>query len=164
VDEKGNPAESDQIGELIVKGDGVMKEYYRNPEKTAETIRNGWLYTGDMAKMDEEGFIFLVDRKKDIIITGGENIYPVEVEDILHNIVQIYDAAVIGIADERLGEIAVAIVDVKPGLQITEEEIIEFCKQNLARHKVPRQVIFDKVPRNPTGKIEKPKLRERYGK
>ncbi|MDD5312580.1 MAG: AMP-binding protein [Dehalococcoidia bacterium] len=162
VDDKGNNLPCGQIGELLVKGDGVMKEYYKNPEKTAETIRKGWLYTGDMATMDEEGFIYLVDRKKDVIITGGENIYPVEVEDALHNYDKIYDVAVIGIPDERLGEIALAVVDPKPGIQITEEEILEFCKQNLARHKVPRKVIFDKIPRNPTGKIEKPKLRAKY--
>ncbi|RPJ63274.1 MAG: long-chain fatty acid--CoA ligase [Dehalococcoidia bacterium] len=164
VDEKGVEVKQGKIGELVVRGDGVMKEYYHNPDKTSETLRNGWLYTGDMATMDEEGFIFLVDRKKDVIITGGENIYPVEVEDTIHNDHRIYDVAVIGIPDERLGEIAVAIVDLKPGCVITEMEILEFCKKNLARHKVPRKVIFGKVPRNPTGKIEKPKLREKYTK
>jgi len=162
VDDTGNDLPCGQIGELLIKGDGVMKEYYKNPEKTAETIRSGWLYTGDMATMDEEGFIYLVDRKKDVIITGGENIYPVEIEDALHNLDKVYDVAVIGVPDERLGEIALAVIDPKPGVQITEEEIFEFCKQNLARHKVPRKVIFDKVPRNPTGKIEKPKLRAKY--
>lgn len=164
VDEKGSDAAQGAIGELIVKGDGVMREYYKNPEKTAEAIKDGWLYTGDMAVSDAEGFIFLVDRKKDVIITGGENIFPVEVEDILHNIDKVYDAAVIGVPDMRLGEIAVAIVDPKPGEVLTEGEVIDFCKANLARHKVPRRVIFDKVPRNPTGKIEKPKLREKFGK
>jgi len=164
VDEKGDEVKKGEIGELLVKGDGVMREYYRNPEKTKETLRNGWLYTGDMATVDEEKFIFLVDRKKDVIITGGENIYPVEVEDTLHNNIKIYDAAVIGVLDERLGEIAVAIVDPKPGNKLTEAEVLDFCRQNLAKHKVPRKVIFDKVPRNPTGKIEKPKLREKYGK
>jgi acyl-CoA synthetase (AMP-forming)/AMP-acid ligase II len=139
-----------------------MKEYYKNPEKTAECLRDGWLYTGDMAKEDGDGFIFLVDRKKDVIITGGENIFPVEIEDILHNIDKVYDAAVIGIPDKRLGEIAVAIVDLKAGETLTESEVLDFCNSNLARHKVPRRVIFDKVPRNPTGKIEKPKLREKY--
>lgn len=162
VDELGNTVGSGKIGELAVKGDGVMKEYYRNPDKTAETLKNGWLYTGDMATKDDEGFIFLVDRKKDVIISGGENIYPIEVEEALHNLSEVYDAAVIGIPDERLGEIAIAIVDVKPGDTITEAEVIEYCKQTLARHKVPRKIIFDKVPRNPTGKIEKPKLREKY--
>jgi len=162
VDEKGNTLDKGQIGELVVKGDGVMKEYYKNPEKTGECLKEGWLYTGDMATVDDDGFIFLVDRKKDLIITGGENIYPVEVEDTLHNHNKIYDAAVIGIPDERLGEIAVAIVDLKPGDSVTESEILDYCKLNLARHKVPRKIFFDKVPRNPTGKIEKPKLRVKY--
>jgi acyl-CoA synthetase (AMP-forming)/AMP-acid ligase II len=164
VDENGNVLGRGKIGELAVRGDGVLKEYYKNPEKTAECLKDGWLYTGDMAMEDEEGFIFLVDRKKDLIISGGENIYPVEVEDALHNNDKIYDVAVIGVPDERLGEIAVAIVDLKPGDHLTESEVIEYCKLNLARHKVPRKVIFDKVPRNPTGKIEKPKLREKYSK
>ncbi len=164
VDEKGNDAGRGKIGELIVKGDGVMKEYYKNPQKTAECLKNGWLYTGDMAIMDDDGFIYLVDRKKDVIITGGENIYPVEVEDVLHNYAKIYDAAVIGVPDQRLGEIAIAIVDPKPDVQITEDEILEYCKNSLARYKVPRRVIFDKIPRNPTGKIEKNKLRDKYAK
>lgn len=164
VDEKGVPLGRGQIGELVVKGDGVMKEYYKNPEKTAECLKDGWLYTGDMATMDEDGFIFLIERKKDVIITGGENIFPVEVEDCLHNHQCIYDVAVIGIPDERLGEIAVAIIDLKPGKALSEADVIEYCKSNLARHKVPRKVIFDKVPRNPTGKIEKPKLRQQYSR
>ena len=162
IDDKGHTLGKNQVGELAVRGDGVMKEYYKNPEKTAECLKDGWLLTGDMATMDEDGFIFLVDRKKDLIITGGENIFPVEVEDCLHNHKCVNDVAVIGIPDERLGEIAVAIIDIKPGDHLTEEEAIEFCKTHLARHKVPRKVIFDKVPRNPTGKIEKPKLREKY--
>jgi acyl-CoA synthetase (AMP-forming)/AMP-acid ligase II len=164
VDDNGDDVTRGKIGELLVKGDGVMREYYRNPEKTTEALRNGWLYTGDMAMMDDDGFIFLVDRKKDVIITGGENIYPVEVEDALHNFNKVYDVAVIGIPDERLGEIAVVIVDPKPNHVITEVEVLDFCRQNLAKHKIPRKVIFDKVPRNPTGKIEKPKLREKYAK
>jgi acyl-CoA synthetase (AMP-forming)/AMP-acid ligase II len=163
VDEKGNNVDTGAIGELVVRGDGVMKEYYKNPEKTAETLKGGWLYTGDMAKSDEDGFIFLVDRKKDVIITGGENIFPVEIEDVLHNIDKVNDAAVIGIPDVRLGEIALAIVELKPGEILTEGEVIDFCNHNLSRHKVPRRVIFDRVPRNPTGKIEKPKLREKFG-
>jgi acyl-CoA synthetase (AMP-forming)/AMP-acid ligase II len=162
VDEKGKPVGIGEIGEVVVKGDGVMKEYYRNPEKTRETIRGGWLFTGDVGKKDDEGFIYLVDRKKDVIITGGENIYPLEVEDVLHKNDKIYDVAVIGIPDNRLGEIAVAVIDLKAGSVISEIEIIDFCKKHLAIHKVPRKVIFDKVPRNPTGKIEKPKLRDKF--
>lgn len=162
VAENGEMLGAGKIGELLVRGEGVMKEYYKNPEKTAEALCDGWLHTGDMANMDEDGFIFLVDRKKDVIITGGENIFPVEVEDAIHNLDSVNDVAVIGIPDQRLGEIAIAIVDRKPGANVSEEEIIKYCMDNLARHKVPRKVIFGKVPRNPTGKIEKPGLREKY--
>ena len=162
VDDKGEDVAPGEIGELLVRGNGVMKEYYKNPEKTAETLKEGWLYTGDMAREDSEGFIYIVDRKKDVVISGGENIFPVEVEDVIHKHPKIYDAAVIGIPDERLGEIALAVVDPKPGEKLTEEEINQFCEQHLPRYKRPRRIIFDKVPRNPTGKIEKPKLREKY--
>jgi acyl-CoA synthetase (AMP-forming)/AMP-acid ligase II len=162
VDDKGRDVPQGKNGEIIVKGEGVMREYYKNPQKTADTLKDGWLYTGDVGRMDGDGFIWITDRKKDVIITGGENIYPVEIEEILHNHPKIYDVAVIGIPDERLGEIAAAIVDVKPGVNLLEQEVIDFCAQNLAHFKRPRRIIFGKVPRNPTGKIEKPKLRERY--
>ena len=155
---KGN-----EIGELAVKGPGVMLCYYKNPEATDEILKDGWLYTGDMARVDEDGFIYLVDRKKDVIITGGENIYPVQIEDYLRAFDKIKDVAVIGLPDPRLGEIAAAIIEIKPGVTCTEEEITNFC-QDLPRYKRPRKIIFDDVPRNPTGKIEKPALREKYCK
>ena len=161
VDERGEPVKPGGVGELILFGDSVMQCYYRDPEATAVTLKNGWLYTGDMACEDEDGFIFLVDRKKDVIITGGENIYPVQIEDFLRGHDKIKDAAVIGLADHRLGEIAAAIIEIKPGMQSTEAEIMDFCAQ-LPRYKRPRHIIFDSVPRNATGKIEKPKLREKY--
>ena len=161
VDEEGNPVRPGDVGELVVRGDGVMKEYYKNPEATAKALRNGWLYTGDMARQDEDGFIFLVDRKKDLIITGGENIFPVEVEDFLHAHPGIKDVAVIGIPDERLGEIVAAVIEAVPGKGLAEEEIVKYCEQ-LPRYKRPKRIIFDNVPRNPTGKIEKPKLRRKY--
>ena len=150
-----------ETGELMVKGPGVMKEYYKNPVATKKTIIDGWLLTGDIARVDDEGFIWLVDRKKDLINCGGENIYPVEIEDFLMENQSIQDAAVIGVPDERLGEIVAAVIMPKPGHEITEEEVLEFC-ESLPRYKRPRKVFFDKVPRNPTGKIEKPKLRKRY--
>jgi len=162
VNDSGEDVARGEVGELIVKGCGVMKEYYKNPEKTAETIRDGWLYTGDMARMDNEGFIYLVDRKKDTIITGGENIYPAEVEEILHGHPKVYDVAVVGVPDERLGEIALAIIAPKPGESLTEAEVFQFCEQNLAKHNRPRRIAFDEVLRNPTGKIEKPKLRQKF--
>jgi len=162
VNENDEDVVQGEIGELVVRGDGIMKEYYKNPEKTAETVKKDWLYTGDMARMDSEGFIYLVDRKKDVVISGGENIYPVEIEDMLKNHPKIYDVGVIGTPDERLGEIVTAVIDPKPGEILSEEEINSFCEQNLQRYKRPRRIIFDKIPRNPTGKIEKPKMREKY--
>jgi len=161
VDENGKSVEQGGVGELILSGDGVMKLYYKDPEATAAALKNGWLYTGDMAMEDEEGFIYLVDRKKDVIITGGENIYPVQIEDFLRGFDKIKDVAVIGVADARLGEISVAIIEIKPGVSCDENEINAFCEA-LPRYKRPRSIIFDTIPRNPTGKIEKPKLREKY--
>jgi acyl-CoA synthetase (AMP-forming)/AMP-acid ligase II len=151
------------VGELCIKGDGIMREYYKNPELTAKTIENGWLHTGDMARIDNEGYVFLVDRKKDVIIVGGENIYPIEVEDAIHNHPKIYDVAVIGVPDPRLVEIPAAIIELKPGETLTEDEMKEFLEKALPHYKRPRKIIFDKVPRNPTGKIEKTKLRLKYG-
>lgn len=161
IDENGNAVKPGDVGELVVKGDGVMKCYYKNPEATAETIKDGWLLTGDMAKEDEDGFIYLVDRKKDVIITGGENLYPVQIEDHIRAFDKVKDVAVIGLPDKRLGEIAAAIIEIKDGMECTEQEINDFC-MSLPKYKRPRKIIFANVPRNPTGKIEKPKLREIY--
>lgn len=162
IGDNGLPVPQGEIGELAVKGPGVMKCYYNNPEATAAVLKDGWLFTGDMARMDEDGFIYLIDRKKDVIISGGENIYPVQVEDFIRTHSAVKDVAVIGLPDKRLGEIAAAIIELKPGFTCTEEEIREFCA-SMPRYKRPRKIIFDKVPRNPTGKIEKPRLREKYG-
>jgi acyl-CoA synthetase (AMP-forming)/AMP-acid ligase II len=139
-----------------------MKEYYKNPQMTAETIKNGWLYTGDMVREDKEGFIYIVDRKKDVIVRGGENIYPVEIEEVLQRHPKVHDVAVIGLPDERLGETVAAIISVERGATLTEKEIERFYQQNLPRFKWPKRIIFDKVLRNPTGKIEKPKLRQKF--
>ena len=138
-----------------------MTCYYRDPKATEEVLRDGWLYTGDMAMQDEDGFIFLVDRKKDVIISGGENIYPVQIEDFLRAYPSIKDVAVIGMPDQRLGEITAAIIEIKQGFTCTEEEIRQFCNK-LPRYKRPVKIIFNDIPRNPTGKIEKPKLRQMY--
>ena len=161
VDENGNEVSRGEVGELALKGDGVMKCYYKNVEATNEILKGDWLLTGDMAKEDEDGFIYLVDRKKDVIISGGENLYPVQIEDHLRAYEKIKDVAVIGLPDKRLGEIAAAIIEIKEGVSCTQEEIEEFCL-SLPKYKRPRKIIFAKVPRNPTGKIEKPKLRETY--
>lgn len=162
IDEQGNPVKQGETGELAVKGPGVMTCYYNDPKATSEVLHDDWLYTGDMAMEDEDGFIFLVDRKKDVIISGGENLYPVQIEDFLRTNDAIHDVAVIGLPDKRLGEIAAAIISIKPGYDCSEEDINLFCKK-LPRYKRPRKIIFADVPRNPTGKIEKPKLREMYG-
>ena len=161
IDEQGNTVERGGVGELCVKGPGVMTCYYHDEKATNEVLHDGWLYTGDMAQEDEDGFIFLVDRKKDVIISGGENIYPVQIEDFIRTHNAVHDIAVIGLPDKRLGEITCAIIEVKEGMSMTEEDVNELCKQ-LPRYKRPRQVIFADIPRNPTGKIEKPKLREMY--
>jgi len=163
LDEHGSDVPPGEIGELAVKGPGVMLCYYKNPQATEEILHGDWLWTGDMARMDEDGFIYLVDRKKDVVISGGENLYPVQIEDFLRKFEKVKDAAVIGLPDPRLGEIAAAIIEIKGGTSCTEDEINAFC-QDLPRYKRPRKIIFDKVPRNPTGKIEKPVLRERYCK
>ena len=162
VDEAGQEVVQGNVGELCVKGPGVMTCYYNNPEATAEVLKDGWLYTGDMAMQDEEGFIFLVDRKKDVIVSGGENIYPVQIEDFLRRYEKIRDVAVIGLPDRRLGEKTAAVIEVKDGFTCTEEEVEEFCKE-LPRYKRPKEIIFAEIPRNATGKIEKPKLRKIYG-
>jgi acyl-CoA synthetase (AMP-forming)/AMP-acid ligase II len=163
IDENMNSVVPGNPGELLVRGPGVMKEYYRNPEATAQAIKKGWLHTGDIARMDEDGFIWLIDRKKDIIISGGENIFPNEIENFLMTNNKILDAGVIGLSDMRLGEIVAAVISLKSGIKMSEEEILQFCAA-LPRYKRPRKVILGEVPRNPTGKIEKPKLRQRYAK
>lgn len=163
VDEKGAEVEPGEVGELCVKGPGLMDCYYKDPAATAETLIDGWLHTGDMARQDADGLYWLVDRKKDVIIMGGENIYPVQIEDYLMGHPAIQDVAVIGIPDERLGEISCAIIELKPdAAPVTQEDIEKFCL-GLPRYKRPRKVIFAHVPRNPTGKIEKPALRAKYG-
>ncbi len=162
IDEHGAEVVHGEVGELCVKGPGVMTCYYNDEKATAEVLRDGWLLTGDMAMQDEDGFYFLVDRKKDVIVSGGENIYPVQIEDFLHKFDKIKDVAVIGLPDRRLGEISAAIIEIKDGMTCTEDEINHFCAE-LPRYKRPRKIIFDNVPRNATGKIEKPALRKRYG-
>ena len=162
VDSQMKEVPQGEVGELALKGPGVMVCYYNNPQATAETLKDGWLLTGDMARMDEEGFIYLVDRKKDVVISGGENLYPVEIENFMAGFKPIKDVAVIGLPDPRLGEIAAAIVELVPGVDCTVEDIQEFC-QGMPRYKRPRKIILAPVPRNATGKIEKPKLRKMYG-
>jgi acyl-CoA synthetase (AMP-forming)/AMP-acid ligase II len=162
VDENLNEVQKGDVGELAVKGPGVMTCYYNDPKATADVLKDGWLLTGDMAKQDDDGFYYLVDRKKDVIVSGGENIYPVQIEDFLRKLDAVKDVAVIGLPDRRLGEIAAAIIELKPDKTATEDDINEFCNE-LPRYKRPKKIIFADVPRNATGKIEKPVLRKRYG-
>ena len=162
VDEHRNTVAKGEVGELAVFGPGVMTCYYRDPKATADVMDDeGWLYTGDMAQEDEDGFIFLVDRKKDVIISGGENLYPVQIEDFIREYNAVKDVAVIGLPDKRLGEIAAAIIEIKDGFECTQEDIEKFCMK-MPRYKRPKKIIFADIPRNPTGKIEKPKLRKIY--
>jgi acyl-CoA synthetase (AMP-forming)/AMP-acid ligase II len=162
VDSNGQELPPGQVGELIFRSDRMMKGYYQNPALTAETLKDGWLYTGDLVKTDEEGFFYIVDRKKDMISSGGENVYPVEIEDVLMAHPKIDDVACIGYPDARLVEAVLAIVQLKQGETMTAEEVIEFATSKLALYKVPRRVIFDPVMRNPTGKLMKPQMREKY--
>ncbi|MBW2590600.1 MAG: AMP-binding protein, partial [Deltaproteobacteria bacterium] len=162
IDFDGKELPAGEVGELLLKTNRMMKEYYNNPEMTEQTLKDGWLYTGDLLKTDEEGYFYIVDRMKDMVTSGGENIFPVEIEDALMEHPKINDVACIGYPDERLVEVVLAIVQFKEGESMTEEEVIEFAKSKLARYKVPRKVIFDPVLRNPTGKLMKPQMREKY--
>jgi acyl-CoA synthetase (AMP-forming)/AMP-acid ligase II len=162
VDEQGNNVKQGEVGELCLKGPGVMECYYNDPKSTAEVLKDGWLFTGDMAMEDEDGFIFLVDRKKDVVISGGENIYPVQIEDFIRKNNAVKDVAVIGLPDKRLGEITAAVIEVKDGFSLTEEEVNDFCLE-LPRYKRPKTIIFEPVPRNATGKIDKKVLRKQHG-
>lgn len=165
VDENGKEVPRGKPGEIVITGARLMKEYAFNPEMTAKTIVDGWLHTGDIGYRDKEGYIFYVDRQKDLIIRGGENIYPVEIEEVLHRHPKIENVAVIGYPDPRLVEIAMAVIQLKPGETMTQEEVVEFCRNaGLAKYKWPEKVIFADVPWSPTGKVEKLKLREKYCK
>jgi acyl-CoA synthetase (AMP-forming)/AMP-acid ligase II len=161
VSEDGEQVPRGTIGELIVKGPGLMKRYHEDEESTAASLRDGWLFTGDMGYEDEDGFIYLVDRKKDVIISGGENIFPIQIEDHIRSLPKVKDVAVIGGYDKRLVEVPIAIVSIKDGTFASEEEMEAHCEA-LPRYKRPRRFIFADVPRNPTGKIEKPRLRAMY--
>ncbi len=163
VDENNRDVPVGEIGEVLIRTTHLMKGYWNNPSATSDTIKNGWLYSGDIAKLDEDGFLYILDRKKDMIISGGENIYPAEVEDCLLNHPGIADVGVIGTSDEKWGETVKAVVVIKKGENVTQEEIIDWCKGRLARFKTPRQVAFaEEIPRTPTGKILKRVLREIY--
>lgn len=154
IDKDGKEAVPGEVGELLFKGANAAKGYWKLPELTRESIREGWVYTGDLAQQDEDGYFYIVGRKKDLIITGGYNVYPREIEEVLYTHPTVYEAAVVGIPDEVKGEIPKAFITLKPGQQTSEGEIIDFCRANLAPYKVPRQVeICSELPKSSTGKI-----------
>ena len=160
VDEFGESLPVGQVGEIVMKGPQVMKGYLKNEEETRRAIRNGWLYTGDLGRMDDDGLLYIVDRKKDMIIRGGENVYPVEVEEVLYQIPELLEAAVVGVPDEILGEVPKAYAVIKDGESITEEEILSYCRSQLAKYKLPVEVEFlPELPRNASGKVLKHTLR-----
>jgi long-chain acyl-CoA synthetase len=165
VDEKGNEVPRGQVGEIVSCSDRIMRGYWKMPQETTETIRDGWLHTGDLGRMDEDGYLFIVDRKKDMIISGGENIYSQEVEDVLYSHPAVLYAAVIGVPDEKMGEAVKAILVLRNGMTATEKEIIDYCKENLAGYKKPKSVEFrDSFPMTGSGKIQKNQIREEYWK
>jgi acyl-CoA synthetase (AMP-forming)/AMP-acid ligase II len=163
VDEQGCDVPVGEAGEIAARSERTMVGYWRMPEETAFTIRDGWLHTGDVGRMDEDGYVYLVDRKKDMIISGGENIYSREVEDVLHMHPAVADAAVVGVPDDKWGESVKAVVVLKEGASTSEEEIIDFCRANLASYKKPRSVDFrDDLPKTASGKTKKAEIREPY--
>ena len=163
LDEKDNELETSQFGEIVYKVPSIMKEYYKEPELTAETIKDGWLYSGDIGYLDEDGYVYIVDRKKDIIIRGGENISSMEVEEVLHQHPAVLEASAIGAPHSIFGETVMAVVVKKPGRELSEQELIQFCETHLESFKVPTQVEFiDELPRNPAGKVLKRELKSRY--
>jgi len=165
INDSGEEIKRDEaeVGEIIVRGDTVTRGYWNLPEETEKTIRGGWLYTGDLAVMDEEGYVTIVDRKKDMILTGGENVYSIEVENLLYGHDAVLECAVLGVPDEKWGEAVKAVVALKPGTAASEEELIQFCKARIAHYKAPKSIDFvDTLPRTGSNKIHKAALRDQY--
>ncbi|MBO9541610.1 long-chain fatty acid--CoA ligase [bacterium] len=160
VDDEGKEVATGEIGELLISGPHVFAGYWRNPQATADAIRDGWLHTGDLVRRDEEGYYYIVDRKKDLFISGGENVYPAELEKALHHHPSIHEAAVIGVPDPKWGEVGRAFVVLREGHMLTEAEVLDFLRDRLAKYKIPKSVVFsDALPRNSAGKVVKNALR-----
>lgn len=160
VDAEGEEVPVGEVGEICVRGPQVMKGYLRNPEETLLAVRDGWLYSGDLGRFDEEGYLYIVDRKKDMIIRGGENIYPIEIEEVLYRMPEVLEAAVVGIPHEVYGEVAKAFIALKEGQSISEEAVLQYASTQLAKYKVPAEVEFvGSLPRNASGKVLKHTLR-----
>jgi fatty-acyl-CoA synthase len=163
VDDRDQSLPPMEMGEVVLRGPNVFKEYWRLPKETAEAKRGGWFHTGDMGYLDEEGYLWLVDRKKDMYISGGENVYPAEVEDVIYKMPQVKEVGVIGMPDPKWGEAGVAVVVTKPGMSLTGQEVLAFCQGKLAKYKIPKKVVFgEALPRTATGKVLKKELRARY--
>jgi acyl-CoA synthetase (AMP-forming)/AMP-acid ligase II len=161
VDLLGEALPVGEMGEIIARGPNMMQGYWNLPEETAATIKDGWLHTGDMGRIDDEGYLYVLDRMKDMIVSGGENVYPAEIEKVIQEIPAVSDVAVIGIADDKWGETPKAYIVIQNGATITPEEIASFCRTKLAGYKVPRHIeIIEALPRNPTGKVLKQELRK----
>jgi len=162
-DDKDQECKSGDVGEIVVRGENVMKGYFRNPQASADTLKGGWLHTGDLGYQDQEGYFFIVGRKKEMIIRGGENIYPKEIEEVLYKHAGVMDAAVVGLPDKVWGEEVGAFIVPKAGQTMTEPEIIEYCKARIANFKCPRKVFFwDALPKTATGKVQKRKILDKY--
>jgi len=161
VDEHGNAVKPGEIGELVVRGPTVTQGYWRAPQETAKAFRDGWFLTGDAVRQDEDGHIYVVDRWKDMYISGGENVYPAEIENILHRITGVFEAAVVGVPDERWGEVGCAYLQVEPSFPLSEEDVISYCSQVLAKFKLPKYVkVVKELPHTAAGKVAKPTLRK----
>jgi fatty-acyl-CoA synthase len=161
--ETGQEAPVGEPGELVIKGPHVCSGYWQNPEATEKALEDGWFHTGDMARMDEDGFFTIAGRFKDMIISGGENIYAAEVEEVLRQHPAVADCALIGKPDEKWGEIGLMVTALEPGQSATEAELQEFCRERLARYKVPKEIVFiPELPYSPYGKVEKVKLKEQF--
>jgi fatty-acyl-CoA synthase len=165
VDSQGQEVPRGTIGEVAIRGPQLMMGYWNLPEATTRSLVDGWMHTGDAAYMDDEGFIYIQDRIKDMVVSGGENIYPSEVESTLFEHEAVADAAVIGVPSERWGEELLAFLQLKPGASVTADEIVDFCRDRLAGYKIPRRIeVIDEIPRNASGKVLKKDLREPYWK
>jgi fatty-acyl-CoA synthase len=163
VDKEGKEVKPGEVGEIIIKGPTLMSGYWNRPDLTAETIREGWLYTGDLARKDEEGYIYIVDRERDMYISGGENVYPAEIEKVLFAHSKILDAAAVGVPDAKWGEVGKAFIVLKPGETMTEEEALQFLKGKVGKYKIPKYVEFvEELPKTASGKIQKFLLKDRH--
>ncbi len=164
VDPEGNDVEPGEVGELWVRGPNITPGYWNKPDETAQAITDGWLHTGDATRVDEEGFYYIVDRWKDMYISGGENVYPAEVEEVLYQLPGVVEAAVIGVEDEKWGEVGRAVIVLSEGTELTEADVIDYCTGKIGNYKLPKSVVFtDILPRNATGKVLKQELRAAFG-